>query len=101
MLATENNHIRVEGHTDNIPIRTIRFPSNWELSLARATQVLRKLHEKSKIAPQRLSATGYGEYRPVRPNDTAANRQLNRRVDLIILRQTFEETDPGYYQRVP
>lgn len=101
MLARENNHIRVEGHTDNIPIRTIRFPSNWELSLARATQVLRKLHEKSKIAPQRLSATGYGEYRPVRPNDTAANRQLNRRVDLIILRQTFEETDPGYYQRVP
>lgn len=80
------NPIRVEGHTDDLPIRTDRFPSNWELSTARATAVVRYLIEQRGFGPQRLSAAGYGEHRPLVPNTSAANRQRNRRVDLVILR---------------
>src|SRR5690606_26199871 len=76
------NQIRVEGHTDNWPIRTERFPSNWELSTARATTVLRYLVEERGLDPTRMAAVGYGEYRPLRPNDTPENRAVNRRVDI-------------------
>ena len=79
------NHVRVEGHTDNLPIRTERFPSNWELSTARATSVIRYLIEEQQLDPERLSAAGYGEYRPIDTNDTAEGRARNRRVDLVIL----------------
>ena len=85
-IKTIPNDIMVEGHTDNWPIRTERFPSNWELSTARATNVVRHLIEELDVAPDRLSAAGYSEYRPLRPNDTAENRALNRRVDIVILR---------------
>jgi chemotaxis protein MotB len=79
------NQLAVEGHTDNVPINTAQFPSNWELSTARATAVLRYLVEHHGIAPARLSAAGYADQRPVAPNDTGGGRARNRRVDLAIL----------------
>jgi chemotaxis protein MotB len=75
--------IIVEGHTDNVPIFTRQFQSNWELSTARATAVVRYLVSKG-IDPRRISAIGYGEYRPVAPNDTLENRQKNRRVVFFV-----------------
>ncbi|MCX5810538.1 MAG: flagellar motor protein MotB [Proteobacteria bacterium] len=78
------NHIRIEGHTDNTPISKGEFKSNWELSVRRATEVVRYLVEKGPIPPERISATGYAEYRPINNNDTPENRALNRRVEIII-----------------
>lgn len=86
VLRRVPNHIRIEGHTDNWPIRTAQYPSNWELSTARATRVLRYLVENRGLDPARFSAAGYGEYRPLLPNDTAENRARNRRVDIVLLR---------------
>ncbi len=79
------NQVAVEGHTDNIPIHTKEFPSNWELSVARAARVVRYFIEVGKISPKRLRAAGYGEYRPLYPNDTPEHRALNRRVEIVIL----------------
>lgn len=79
-----NNHVRVEGHTDNVPINTNGFKSNWELSVRRATEVVRHLIERGGVPPQRISATGYAEYRPIVNNDTAMNRALNRRIEIIV-----------------
>lgn len=75
--------IAVEGHTDPVPIRTDRFPSNWELSTARATSVLRALESRG-IAARRLRATGYADTRPIASNDQASGRAANRRVELIL-----------------
>lgn len=83
--------VRVEGHTDNVPIQTRRFPSNWELSVARAVNVVKYFAEVSNIDPKRLSAVGYGESRPVAPNDTLSNRAKNRRVEILILTEGKEE----------
>ncbi|MEW6523401.1 MAG: flagellar motor protein MotB [Bacillota bacterium] len=88
-LGGEEYHLRVEGHTDNLPISNERFPSNWELSTARATRVVRFLAETQAIDPRRLSAVGFGEYRPLVPNTSDENRALNRRVDLVILRPSL------------
>jgi len=79
-----NNDIGVEGHTDNEPIKHSGYKSNWELSTARATSVLHYLVDDCGLKPERLSATGYGEYRPVESNDTLGGRQKNRRVEIII-----------------
>ncbi|MCX7667909.1 MAG: flagellar motor protein MotB [Atribacterota bacterium] len=81
------NHVRIEGHTCNLPINTPRFPSNWELSAARAIAVLRYFIEAKGISPQRLIAVGYGEYQPLVPNDSEENRRKNRRVEIVILRE--------------
>lgn len=78
------NHIRIEGHTDNTPISTGEFKSNWELSVRRATEVVRYLIEKGPIPPDRISAAGYAEFRPLVNNDTPGNKALNRRVEIII-----------------
>ena len=75
--------VRVEGHTDNLPIHTERFPSNWELSAARAINVV-KYMEKKGVNRQLLSAVGYGEYRPLFPNNTPQGRTRNRRVEIVI-----------------
>lgn len=80
--------IRIEGHTDNVPIHTTRFDSNWELSTARATEMIKLFIAQYDVAPERLSASGYGEYFPVASNDTAAGRAENRRVDLVVLNPT-------------
>jgi len=83
--------VRVEGHTDNIPIQTARFPSNWELSVARAVKVVKYFAEVGNIDPHRLSAVGYGESRPVVANDTASNRAKNRRVEILLITEDKEE----------
>jgi len=79
------NQVRIEGHTDSRPINTLRFPTNWELSTARATAVIRHFVEGHGLDPERLSAAGYGEYRPIADNTTPEGRQQNRRVDIVIL----------------
>jgi chemotaxis protein MotB len=79
------NDVRVEGHTDNVPIHTALYASNWELSAARAVAVARYLSEVAGVAPGRLSAVGYGEFRPVADNSTREGRARNRRADIVIL----------------
>lgn len=81
----EKANIRVEGYTCNLPIQSGNYPSNWELSTARATNVARYLIEKGHIDPWRISAAGYGEYRPKVPNNSEYNRSINRRVDITIM----------------
>ena len=88
------NQLRIEGHTDNVPISTPEFPSNWELSTRRATSVLRYLVEERRISPRRVSAAGYGEHRPIGDNSTAEGRQLNRRVDIVVLHMLYSSTEP-------
>lgn len=87
-------NLRVEGHTDNTPIHTAQFPSNWELSTGRATFVLKYLITDARIPPQRLSAVGYGEYRPVAANSTPEGRAANRRVDLVVLGAAALKEEP-------
>lgn len=80
-----NSAVAAEGHTDNDPIKYSGWRSNWELSSARALAVLHYLVDECKVEPQRLSANGYGEFHPVVPNDSAQNKQKNRRVEIVIL----------------
>jgi chemotaxis protein MotB len=84
-LKNRQNQVRVEGNTDNVPIANAQFPSNWELSAARATGVARYLVEQRGFSPLHISALGYGQYRPKFPNDTEEHRAANRRVDVVIL----------------
>lgn len=76
--------VRIEGHTDNVSIRSGRFPSNWDLSIDRAVHVVKYFIDIGEIAPQRFSAVGYGESKPLYPNDSPANRGKNRRVEIIL-----------------
>jgi len=80
-----NSNVAIEGHTDNQPIKYSGWKTNWELSSARALAVLHYLVDECKVKPTRLSANGYGEYRPVAANDTKENMQKNRRVEIVIL----------------
>jgi chemotaxis protein MotB len=82
------NAVNVEGHTDNIPIDTLKFPSNWDLSSARATSVVQEF-VKEGINPTRLSAIGYGEFHPIGDNDVEEGRFKNRRVTLVLMSQAF------------
>ena len=88
------NLIRVEGHTDNIPINTPQFPSNWELSTARAASIVRYFIDQHNFSPLRLSAAGYGEYRPIASNDTHEGRGSNRRVNIVILYMHTGDREP-------
>jgi chemotaxis protein MotB len=106
-LAGTPYDLRVEGHTDTIPIHTAQFDSNWELSSARATRIGRMLLDIGAMPPDRLSAAGYAEYHPVDSNETAEGRANNRRVDLVILPRTavnFAAPDvssqPGPWRKV-
>jgi chemotaxis protein MotB len=85
ILAIRTYRLRIEGHTDNIPIRTAQMASNWELSTARATELVRVLIDRHRFDPARLSAAGYAEFHPVASNLTAQGRAQNRRVDIVIL----------------
>jgi chemotaxis protein MotB len=85
-LKNTPRYVRVEGHADNLPINTLQFPSNWELSSARSIAVTRYLIDKHGADPRRLASLGYGEYRPLYPNTSEENRAKNRRVDVVILR---------------
>lgn len=92
------NQVRVEGHTDDVPIATPAFRSNWELSTARATRVVQFLIDEGGLDPERLSAAGYGEHRPRLPNASAAARARNRRVDIVVLDPTVaEREEPGAF----
>lgn len=90
VLRDAPNLIRVEGHTDNVPIATVLFPSNWELSAARAASIARVLIGTG-LAPGRLTVVGYGEYQPVADNASEAGRNSNRRVVLVILARSDDE----------
>ena len=99
--------MRVEGHTDNIPIHNAEFDSNWELSSARATRIARLLLELHAISPDRLSAAGYAEFHPVVGNDSAEGRAENRRVDLVVMprsqfnfAKSVSANNVGQWQRI-
>jgi len=94
VMTQYNNPLRVEGHTDNVPISTGQFPSNWELSTARATNGLKYLIKHFNVEPQSISATGYAEFRPLASNDTSEGRAKNRRVDLVMLSGEGERGEP-------
>lgn len=85
-----NNKIKIEGHTDNLPINTSKYPSNWYLSAARSISVAEYFIDKKGISPERITAEGCGEYKPKRPNDTPENRAINRRVEIKIFRSDYE-----------
>jgi len=87
------NEVRVEGHTDNLPINSSTFPSNWELSTARAAAIIRYFESKG-MDPRRMSAVGYGEWRPVVRNDSPENRQKNRRVEIFVDLMSPSENSP-------
>lgn len=88
------NSIRIEGHTDSRPIHTARFPSNWELSTCRAATVVRFFIDYHQRSPDRISALGYGEFRPLAPNDRPENMAKNRRVDIVMLAANLGASGP-------
>jgi chemotaxis protein MotB len=94
-LVSLGNYIRIEGHTDDVPIHNERFPSNWELSTARATAVISHLIVKFGLSPELISAAGYAEYRPSAPNDTVEGRARNRRVDVVVLNPAAAGAEPN------
>lgn len=85
VLKSLPNDVRIEGHTDNVPIKTAQFPSNWHLSVGRALNVGYYLIEKHQMVPDKVSVVGYSEYRPLVPNSTPENRARNRRVDIVVV----------------
>jgi len=85
LLVQRSYRIRIEGHTDNVPIHNSQYSSNWELSTARATEMVRLLVTRYEMSPQQLSAAGYAEFHPAARNDTENGRAQNRRVDVVIL----------------
>jgi hypothetical protein len=85
MLLQHEYDLRVEGYTDNVPIHNSQFPSNWELSTSRSSEIVRLLIVRDRFPPERLSAAGFAEYHPVSSNSTADGRSQNRRVDIVIL----------------
>jgi chemotaxis protein MotB len=87
VLRSANSELRIEGHTDDVPIHNARFSSNWDLSTARATATIRLLMTKYNFAPERLAASGYAEFRPIANNATAEGRSTNRRVDIVVPRK--------------
>lgn len=91
LIANLPNNVMVEGHTDDLPINNNEFENNWVLSSIRATTVIKYFTEHSGIKPGRLSAAGYGEFRPLVPNTSEANRAKNRRVDVVILKTSSEK----------
>ncbi|MGV7220216.1 MAG: OmpA/MotB family protein [Nitrospinales bacterium] len=90
LLKQFHYHIKVEGHTDNSPIKTIRFPSNWELSASRASNVARMLIEHG-IPPDKISVEGFAEFRPKVPNDSVKNRAVNRRIEVVYQRGSIRK----------
>ena len=93
ILGGKGFELRVEGHTDNVPIHNAHFKSNWELSTARATEVVSLLIEEHGFDPMRISAAGYSEFRPAASNDTPQGRAANRRVDLVVVGHAREADD--------
>jgi chemotaxis protein MotB len=92
LLRKRNCRLRIEGHSDNVPIHNTQFASNWELSTSRATEIVRLLIVRDGFDPNHLSAAGYAEYRPLATNTTREGRSMNRRVDIVILSETLSST---------
>ena len=86
IIKSVTNQVEIEGHTDDLPIHTAQFPSNWELSAGRAAAVLRQMTEQNGLPGTRFRAAGYADTKPLAPNTTEANRARNRRVDIVILK---------------
>ena len=100
-LARRPYHLRIEGHTDDVPIHNAQFASNWELSTARSTELVRLLIVKYGFSPDRLSAAGYAQYHPVADNNAPGGRAQNRRVDVVILRQEYQGQAVSPGQQTP
>lgn len=100
VIKNVDNDISVEGHTDNVPIKYSGWKSNWELSSARALSVLHYLVNKKGLDPEKVSATGCGEYRPVASNETPEGRQKNRRVEIIIRPRLARSVEGAAQQKV-
>jgi chemotaxis protein MotB len=94
-LRPLGNALRIEGHTDDVPIHTARYGSNWELSTARASAVVAYLIVKAQVEPERLSAAGYAQFHPRVANDSPVNRARNRRVDIVVLNATAGREEPA------
>jgi chemotaxis protein MotB len=94
-IARVDNPIRLEGHTDSVPIHNDRFHSNWELSSARSIAVLELLATRFEIPPGRMAVAGYADTAPVSPNDTEEGRARNRRVDIVVLSRDALRKEPG------
>jgi chemotaxis protein MotB len=101
ILAARTCSLRIEGHTDNIPIHTVTMASNWELSTARSTELVRLLIVRYRFPPQRLAAAGYAEYHPIASNAMAQGRAQNRRVDVVILSEHDVKTSPAVNTSLP
>ncbi len=86
VLKKTNLNMYIEGHTDSIPIKTVRYPSNWELSVARAVTVVMYMIENMAVPPAKIGVSGYADSEPVAPNNTAENRKKNRRLEIILSR---------------
>ncbi|NLL21176.1 MAG: OmpA family protein [Firmicutes bacterium] len=97
LISGLNNQVIVEGHTDNVPIRTFLYPSNWELSVARSVSVARYFVEVHHLSPKRFIATGYGEYHPLDTNDTPEGRARNRRVTIVLSIIEMEKSEVGVF----
>jgi chemotaxis protein MotB len=93
-LLSVHAHLRIEGHTDPTPIHTAQFPSNWELSTARAMFILKYLTSHFPFDPEMLSVAGYAEHRPIASNATAEGRLVNRRVDIVIMSESERQQEP-------
>ncbi len=91
VLVSRTESMRIEGHTDNVPIHNLHFASNWELSTVRSTELVRLFIDRYHVDPQRLSAAGYAEFHPAADNDSADGRTRNRRIDVVILNPMFGE----------
>jgi chemotaxis protein MotB len=96
VLNTADNYIRIEGHTDNVPISRSSYSSNWELSTARAVSVVMFFVDKCNLPPDKLIAVGYGEYKPVDDNSTVEGRSKNRRIDIIVLSSQYNNLEEQY-----
>jgi chemotaxis protein MotB len=95
-LKAVSNPVRIEGHTDSLPIHTARFRSNWDLSAARSIAIMEEMSSRFQISPQRLAIAGYADTVPVADNDTPEGRARNRRVDLVILNDyALARTEPA------
>jgi chemotaxis protein MotB len=91
LLAQIDHTVEIEGHTDNRPIHTVRFPSNWDLSTARSNEVIRYLVEEEGLDPARFKSVGYGEYHPIASNKTEEGRRKNRRVVMVIVNDELQQ----------
>ena len=89
----QQSYIRVEGYTDNVPMKNEEYDSNWDLSVMRASNVAKAIIDQSGIGPTNVSAVGYGEYRPTGDNNTSEGRAQNRRVDILLLNSEFNDTE--------